>query len=90
VLLGFTVSPIHPLIVAAVYLAIQQVEAHTLVPIVMRQAVGLPALVVVVALAAGASLYGVGGAIAAVPVAFAIQVVILRIVAPAVRERFAD
>jgi predicted PurR-regulated permease PerM len=87
ILLGFTVSPWFPLVVGLVYLAIQQVEAHTLVPLVMRHAVGLPALAVVLALATGAALGGVGGAIVAVPLAFAAQVVILRAVAPAIRRR---
>jgi len=88
ILLGFTISPIYPLVVAVVYLAIQQIEAHTLVPAVMRQAVGLPALVVVVSIAAGAGLAGVGGALVAVPIAFSVQVMILRIVGPAIRERY--
>jgi predicted PurR-regulated permease PerM len=87
ILLAFTISPYYPLVVAAVYLAIQQVEAHTLVPMVMRHAVGLPALTTVLALATGATLAGVGGAIVAVPVAFAAQVVFLRGVAPAIRRR---
>jgi predicted PurR-regulated permease PerM len=86
ILLGFTISPYFPLVVALVYLAIQQVEAHTLVPLVMRHAVGLPALAIVLALATGAALGGVGGAIVAVPLAFAGQVVILRAVAPAIRR----
>lgn len=85
ILLGFTISPYFPLVVALVYLAIQQVEAHTLVPLVMRHSVGLPALAVLVALAAGAALAGVGGAIVAVPVAFALQVVLVRLVAPWIR-----
>ena len=89
VLLGFTISPYYPLIVAAVYLVIQQVEAHTLVPLVMRQAVGLPPLVIVLALATGAAVGGVGGALVAVPIAFATQVIIVRAVAPAVRRRYA-
>jgi GGDEF domain-containing protein len=55
--------------------------------LVMRRAVGLPALAIVLALATGAALGGVGGAIAAVPLAFAAQVVILRAVAPAIRRR---
>lgn len=87
ILLGFTVSPYLALVVAVVYLVIQQVEAHTLVPLVMRHSVGLPALAVVVALAAGGALAGVGGAIVAVPVAFGIQVVLIRIVGPAIRAR---
>ena len=89
VLLGFTISPFYPLIVAGVYLVIQQVEAHTLVPLVMRQAVGLPPLVIVLSLATGAAVGGVGGALVAVPVAFAMQVVIVRAVAPAIRARYA-
>lgn len=89
VLLGFTISPFYPLIVAGVYLVIQQVEAHTLVPLVMRQAVGLPPLVIVLSLATGAAIGGVGGALVAVPVAFAAQVVIVRAVAPAIRARYA-
>jgi predicted PurR-regulated permease PerM len=87
ILLGFTISPYFPLVVALVYLAIQQVEAHTLVPLVMRHSVGLPALAVVVALAAGGALAGVGGAIVAVPLAFALQVVIIRVIGPAIRAR---
>ena len=89
VLLGFTVSPFYPLIVAGVYLVIQQVEAHTLVPLVMRQAVGLPPLVIVLSLATGAAVGGVGGALVAVPIAFATQVVIVRAVAPSIRLRYA-
>jgi predicted PurR-regulated permease PerM len=87
ILLGFTISPYFPLVVALVYLVIQQVEAHTLVPLVMRHSVGLPALAVVVALAAGGALAGVGGAIVAVPLAFALQVVIIRVIGPAIRAR---
>jgi len=87
ILLGFTISPYFPLVVALVYLVIQQVEAHTLVPLVMRHSVGLPALAVVVAIAAGGALAGVGGAIVAVPLAFALQVVIIRVVGPAIRAR---
>lgn len=90
VLLGFTISPIYPLIVALVYLAIQQLEAHTLVPVVMRQAVGLPPLVIVLALASGAAVGGVGGALVAVPIAFATQVIVVRAIAPAIRSRYAE
>jgi predicted PurR-regulated permease PerM len=89
ILLGFTISPYYPLLVAAVYLVIQQVEAHTLVPLVMRRSVGLPALAVILALATGAALGGVGGAIIAVPIAFALQVIVVRVVAPWIRSRHA-
>jgi len=87
VLLAFSISPGLALVAAIVYLVIQEVEAHTLVPLVMRQAVGLPALAVVLALAAGASLGGIGGALVAVPIASAIQVLVVRWIAPEIRAR---
>jgi predicted PurR-regulated permease PerM len=87
ILLAFTISPYHPAVVAIVYFLIQQIEAHTLVPLVMRHSVGLPALAVVVALAAGAALAGIGGAIVAVPLAFALQVLVVRVIAPVIRAR---
>lgn len=87
VLLAFTISPGLALVMAIVYLVIQEVEAHTLVPFVMRQAVGLPALAVVLALAAGASLGGIGGALVAVPFASAVQVLVVRWIAPEIRAQ---
>jgi predicted PurR-regulated permease PerM len=87
VLLAFTISPGLALLAALAYLVIQEVEAHTLVPLVMRQAVGLPALAVVLALAAGAALGGVGGALVAVPTASALQVLVVRWIAPEIRAQ---
>jgi predicted PurR-regulated permease PerM len=82
VLLGFTVSPLYPLLVAAVFLVIQQVESNTLVPVVMNRVLALPPLTVVLALLVGGSLEGVAGALLAVPMAAALQVLVLRVVLP--------
>jgi len=82
VLLGFTVSPVYPLLVAGVFLVIQQIESNTLVPVVMNRAVQLPPLGVVLALLVGGALQGVVGALLAVPVAAAMQVLVLRVVVP--------
>jgi predicted PurR-regulated permease PerM len=82
VLLGFTVSPLYPLLVAGVFLVIQQVESNTLVPVVMNRVVALPPLTVVLALLVGGALQGVAGALLAVPMAAALQVLILRVVVP--------
>jgi predicted PurR-regulated permease PerM len=82
VLLGFTVSPIYPLLVAGVFLVIQQVESNTLVPVVMNRVVALPPLTVVLALLIGGALEGVVGALLAVPMAAALQVLVLRVVVP--------
>jgi predicted PurR-regulated permease PerM len=84
VLLGFTVSPLYPLLVAGVFLVIQQVESNTLVPVVMNRVVALPPLTVVLALLVGGALQGIAGALLAVPMAAALQVLILRVVVPAV------
>ncbi len=64
------------LVVAAFYLVVQQLEGHILVPKVMESAVGLSPVIVVIALAIGAKLGGITGAILAVPAAAALSVVI--------------
>lgn len=66
------------LIVAGVYVVIQVVEGNVLVPIVMRNAVGLPPFVVIVALLVGATVGGLIGALLAVPVAAAGTVLLER------------
>jgi predicted PurR-regulated permease PerM len=87
VLLGFTIAPLYPLVVAAAFLVVQQVESNILTPIVMRHEVGIRPFVVILALLVGASLAGIWGALVAVPISSAIQIVIVRVVAPAIRSR---
>ncbi len=82
VLLGFTVSPLYPLLVAGVFLAIQQLESNTLVPVVMNRVVALPPLTVVLALLVGGALEGVPGALLAVPIGAAVQVLVIRVLVP--------
>lgn len=84
--LGFTIAPAYPLLVAAVFLVIQQVESNTLVPVVMNRVLALPPLAVVLALLVGGALEGVAGALLAVPIAAALQVVILRVLVPALHR----
>ncbi len=64
------------LLIAAVYLVIQQIENQLIVPKVMGRATGLNPLVVLLSLLAGARLFGVLGALLAVPVAIAVAVII--------------
>lgn len=85
-LIAFTVSPIYPIVVLAVMLVIQMIDANTVVPLVMNRVVALPALVVVLALLIGGALAGVIGALLAVPVAAAIQVLVLRVLVPAIHH----
>jgi predicted PurR-regulated permease PerM len=84
VLLGFSVSPAYPVLVLVVLLAIQLIDANTVVPLVMNRVVALPALAVVLALLIGGALQGLIGALLAVPIAAAVQVVLLRVVVPMV------
>lgn len=76
VLIGLTVSPLLAALVAGLYLAIQQVESHVVVPQVMRRAVGLNPILVILAVTIGARLLGIGGALLAVPIAVVIQVIL--------------
>ncbi|HEY7346873.1 MAG TPA: AI-2E family transporter [Ktedonobacterales bacterium] len=86
IILGFTISPTRGIIVALVYLLIQQFEGHTLVPLVMNRVVQLRPLTVVVALAIGTLLFGLEGTLLAVPFAAVAQVFIVRVLAPWIRS----
>jgi predicted PurR-regulated permease PerM len=87
VLLGFTVGPFYPLLVAACFLVIQQLESNLLTPLVMRRVVGVRPFTLLGALLVGSALDGLLGALVAVPVAAAIQIVILSVVTPACQKR---
>jgi predicted PurR-regulated permease PerM len=86
VLLGFVHSPTKGVIVALVYLLIQQIEGHTLVPLVMNRVVKLRPLVVIVSLAIGTLLFGLEGTLLAVPFAAVAQVFLVRVLAPWIRS----
>lgn len=79
VLAAATVSPELALIVVAVTAVIQVVENNVLVPVIMRNTIGLSPLIVTLSLLVGAAAGGVAGALLAVPVAAAIEVVLARL-----------
>jgi predicted PurR-regulated permease PerM len=62
---------------AVFFILYQQFENHVLQPLVYNRTVALSPLVVLIAVLMGAELAGVLGALAAIPVAGAIQVLIL-------------
>jgi predicted PurR-regulated permease PerM len=76
VLVGFTISPTTGLLIAGWYLLIQQLEGNILVPKIMEHQVGLNPLLVMIALIAGGTLNGMVGALLAVPIAGALQVIV--------------
>ena len=69
-------SPWQALLVAILYLGIQQLENYVIVPRVMSKAVELHPLAVLLALMVGGELMGVLGAVLAVPVTAAISVIV--------------
>jgi len=79
VLVAATVSPELALIVAGIYVILQFVEGNVLVPIVMRNAVGISPLLVIVSLLIGAAAGGFVGAFLAVPVAASLEIVLQRL-----------
>ena len=79
VLVAATVSPELALIVAGIYVILQFVEGNVLVPIVMRNAVGISPLLVLVSLLIGAAAGGFIGAFLAVPVAASLEIVLQRL-----------
>lgn len=74
ILAGFTVSPIIGIATVALYFVIQQLENNLIVPTVMRRAIGINPLVTILALIIGTKLYGIMGAVLAVPVAVTIKI----------------
>ncbi len=62
-------SPSLGLLVAGLYVLVQQVESHLIYPLVVRKTIGVPPLLVVLALVIGAELAGVFGILVSVPLA---------------------
>ncbi|MEN9558650.1 MAG: hypothetical protein RL141_1019 [Candidatus Parcubacteria bacterium] len=70
-------SPMLGLLTFILFVLVQQVENHVLVPKVMERAVGINPVISIVALLVGGKLFGVAGAIFAIPVATACSVVLM-------------
>jgi predicted PurR-regulated permease PerM len=79
VLVAATVSPELAVIVAGVYVVIQLVEGSVLVPLVMRNTIGLSPLLVLLSLLVGAAVGGLVGAFLAVPIVASIEIVLARL-----------
>ena len=79
-------SPRQALIVLVFYLIMQQIESNLLTPYIMRRQVAIPPLLTLFALLAGGALGGILYALLAIPLTGALRVLLLRAIAPAVRE----
>ena len=76
VLFAATVSPQLALVVAGVYFFLQLIEGNILVPIVMRNTVGISPFLVILSVLAGAAAGGFIGALLAVPIAATAEILL--------------
>lgn len=72
VLVAFIQSPTLGLWVIVLYVVVQQMENHLIYPLVVRKAVGVPPLLVIIALLIGGKLGGFLGFVLAVPIVAAL------------------
>jgi putative heme transporter len=78
-LMATTISPETVALTFAAYLALQLIEGNVLVPMIMRNSVGLSPFLVMLSLLVGASVGGVLGAAVAVPIVAGITVILERL-----------
>lgn len=71
-IVAFAISPIAGVFVLVLYLLIQQLENHLIVPKVMQRTVGVNPLVTIIVLMIGGKLLGLMGAILAIPIAIVV------------------
>jgi predicted PurR-regulated permease PerM len=83
VAVAFSVSPKFALMVGVFFLALHQLEANILVPKVMERRVGVSPVTVIVALLIGGELWGLLGAILAIPTAAILSVIVTELTADA-------
>lgn len=75
IMVAYLISPLTALWVTLLYLVIQQLENHLIVPQVMKKAVGLNPLAVIIAVAIGGKLLGIAGALLAIPITVVLQII---------------
>jgi predicted PurR-regulated permease PerM len=76
VLLGFTVSPLTALLAVVVFVVANQLEGNLLAPYILSKSTNLHPVTVLIAILIGAGLFGLLGALLAVPVAALLKVVL--------------
>lgn len=79
VVVAATVSPELALIVAVIYVVLQIIEGAILVPLVMRNTIGISPLLVLLSLLIGAAVGGMIGAFLAVPIAASLEIMLSRL-----------
>ena len=67
IIVALTISPNMALLIVVLYIAIQMIENHLLVPRIMQRAVGLNPVIVIIGVIVGDRLLGIPGALLSVP-----------------------
>lgn len=80
--LAFIHSPVSGVVVLVLMLIYMQIEAYVLTPKVMGKAVQIPGSVVLISALAGSTLFGLTGALVAIPISAGIILIIKEIVIP--------
>jgi predicted PurR-regulated permease PerM len=78
-LVAATISPELTVAVAVVYVIIQIVEGNVLVPLIMRNTIGISPFLIIVSLLLGGAIGGIPGAFLAVPLMAALVVILERL-----------
>ncbi len=76
VVIALSLSPVKGLIVVAMYVLIQQLENHILVPKVMQKAVGINPVISIMAILTGLKIAGALGVLVAIPLVAALSVLV--------------
>ncbi len=76
VILGFTVSPLTALLAVVVFIVANQIEGNILSPFILSKSTNLHPVTVLLAILAGAGLFGLVGALLAVPVVALVKVIL--------------
>lgn len=79
-------SPTTALITLVFWVAVQQLESYVTLPFIMHYQADVPPLLVLLAVFGGESVGGILGALVAIPLAGALRIFVIRVVAPAIRR----
>jgi len=79
-------SPLQALLVLGFFLVLQQVESNILLPNIMHRQAHIPPLLAIFSLFVGGTIGGILGALVAIPLAGALKVITIRVLAPAIRN----
>ena len=80
VLIGFSISPLLGAVVIAMYLIVQQLENNLIVPVIMKNAVGLNPIITLIALVVGGRVGGIIGVFLAIPAYLFIEVMVIELI----------